>query len=110
MSTDEGFKVGDRVTRHMDVYDDTSLLLHGTVSGRYSQDGGLDGITWRNPEVYEVTWDCICTSRGYVRDRFDTEVYEATWVCKGTRRGYFRHGLDAEISPAPWEQRRGMAA
>lgn len=73
MSDSGMFDDGDRVTRPVDVFDESSPLLHGVVTMRYDQDGGCDGIHWHDPEVYEVRWDS-----GVVR------------------RGFFRHGLDLE--------------
>jgi hypothetical protein len=72
MTAEGMFEVGDRVTRPKDVYN-RSPLMHGTVTRRYGQDGGLDGVKWHDPELYEVRWD-----DGYVQ------------------KGFFRHGLDLE--------------
>lgn len=68
---DRQFEPGDRVTRPVDVFDKNSATLHGVVTRRYSQHGGFDGVTWYDPELYEVLWDDV-----------------------GLRKGYFRHGLD----------------
>jgi hypothetical protein len=73
MTANGMFEDGDRVTRPEDVFDARSPLMHGTVIRRYERDGGFDGVTWHDPEVYEVRWD-----NGVIR------------------RGYFRHGLDFE--------------
>lgn len=70
----EGFRIGDRVVRHVDVYDERSTLRHGLVVDRYGQRTRYGGTNQIDPELYAVRWD-------------DTGVIE---------RGYFRHGLDLE--------------
>lgn len=47
------FKVGDRVTRHKDVYNLKSRLMHGTVIKVYSKTNEFGHY----PELYKVQWD-----------------------------------------------------
>jgi hypothetical protein len=68
----DGFAVGDRVTRQLDVFTD-SILRHGLVVERYAARTSHQPILER--ELYAVKWD-------------DTQ---------GIERGYFRHGLTLEM-------------
>ena len=67
------WKVGDRVVRQIDVYDDSSPVRRGTVTRRYSQDGEFDGVRWHDPEIYEVLWDDGTVGRGFFRHGLDPE-------------------------------------
>lgn len=77
-AVDGRYEVGDRVVREVDVFDPKSTLMHGTVTRRYGRESGFDGVTWYDPELYEVQWD------------------------HGTiGRAFFRHGLRPEPAGTP---------
>lgn len=63
------FNVGDRVERLIDVFDQSSRLMRGSVVECYSDYRSRFGPY---PELYAVTWDH-----------------------DGYRKGYLPHGLDA---------------
>jgi hypothetical protein len=63
------FRVGDRVCRPIDIYDEESYLKFGIVTKVYSR---MDPILGHYPELYEVKWD--------------EPLY-------GTRDGYLPNGL-----------------
>lgn len=69
------WRIGDRVCRNTDVYDQSSSLLCGTVINRYSDYTSRFGPY---PELYEVEWD------GGIR-----------------QRGFLPHGLDALAARVP---------
>ena len=69
------FNVGDRVTRANDPYHPERGFRRGIVTRRYGRHGGLDGVRWYDPELYEV--------------RFDDGTVGAA---------FFRHGLDRELA------------
>jgi hypothetical protein len=70
----EGFEVGDRVERPVNVHDRRWRLKYGVVVERYSDMKARFGPY---PELYAVKWD------GDGRES----------------RGYFRHGLRASEIP-----------
>ena len=78
MATSVPLEIGQRVSRRADVFDEKSPLMYGYVVRRYSQDAGINGVKWHDPEVYEVHWE---------HDAFP-------------RRGYFRHGLQPVSEPS----------
>lgn len=47
------FRIGDRVQRREDVYDQTSPMLRGVVTDVYSRQYASGFY----PELYEVQWD-----------------------------------------------------
>lgn len=67
------WQVGDRVQRM-----DNGVMRHGTIVDRYEYRGGIDGIQWDDPYVYNVKWDDAAKAEG----------------------GYFRLALDAEGASA----------
>lgn len=69
-----GFQVGDRVSRQIDVFDPSSGVRTGTILRRYGQHGGLDGVTWFDPEVYDVEFDDGKTEIGFVRHGLSPSV------------------------------------
>ncbi len=68
------FQIGDRVQRLVDVYDEKSRLMHGSIVRVYKMTGCRFGPY---PEMYDVRWDEI-------KDRFRGE-------------GFLPHGLDPEM-------------
>lgn len=61
------WKVGDRVVRHKDVFDDSSPVMHGTVSRVVVniQPGQL-GFKYAYPEIVWVRWDGGREEGGYL--------------------------------------------
>jgi hypothetical protein len=55
----DAFKVGDRVVRKENVYEENSRILHGTVTRCYAETypGCRDDPPRHYPELYEVKWD-----------------------------------------------------
>lgn len=49
------FSVGDRVCRLEEVYDESSRLMHGTITNVYAMTSEYTRIKY--DEVYEVQWD-----------------------------------------------------
>ena len=76
------FQVGDRVVRRVNVYDESSRLMHGLVSRIYSD---YDSQFGSYPELYEVAWDHK----------------------PGVSSGFLRHGLDLEGAAIAAAQERG---
>ncbi len=62
------FHVGDRVERLEDVYDQTSLLLHGEVIEVYSYTSQRFGFY---PEMYKVKWDNEKIEKGFLPHGLD---------------------------------------
>lgn len=58
------WRIGDRVSRRIDVYDESSRLLTGTVVDAYSDHDSRFGSY---PELYEVEWDGGRRERGFLR-------------------------------------------
>jgi len=69
----DGYRVGDRVTRPVDVYAGQSPLRHGCVTRRYGKRGGLGSNHWFDPEIYDVLWDDGVEERGFFRHGLDPE-------------------------------------
>lgn len=92
------FMVNDRVTRPRDIYDANSPLMHGRVVRVDEQvPGGLDGVTWLDPEVYGVEWD-----EEQDRERPNADCLSIPKdKTKKTKVGYLPHGLDPEPRAEP---------
>jgi hypothetical protein len=56
-------KIGDRVRRRIDVYNDNSNYKTGTVTKKYSKTTQFGFY----PEIYEVLWDNDRTKKGYLK-------------------------------------------
>lgn len=73
------FKVGDRVSRPVDVYGDHNIKKFGTVVRAFSEishhchwEDGDDHGCWYNPELYSVKWDNeVRVSNGYLPHGLD---------------------------------------
>jgi len=74
------FKVGDRVVRHEDVYDQSSRLMHGVVSRRYDKYNPKYG---NYPELYDVQWEYPVTkfSHGYLPHGLHQELNDNCPAC-----------------------------
>lgn len=57
------FKIGQRVVRCENVYDQTSRLMHGVIIDRYSR---MDYRFGPYPELYAVEWDDGLVQRGFL--------------------------------------------
>jgi hypothetical protein len=57
------FQAGDRVQRHVDVYDHRSRLRHGAVVCVYGKRSERFGIY---PELYDVQWDDGRVEHGFL--------------------------------------------
>lgn len=79
-STTTRFKVGSRVVRRENVFDDTSPVMHGSVARVYEHkathklpSGAYDFY----PEVYTVRWDSGKEHDGFLPHGLELE--EAEW-------------------------------
>ena len=68
------FMPGDRVTRHKDVYDRSSPIMHGTVVKVYGRKfQSLCLGSWNDGELYEVKWDSGKIGHAYFPHGLDKE-------------------------------------
>lgn len=83
------FKIGDRVTRPIDVYNPKSPIRHGTIIEKYSQpwENRISGFVDDTGVYHEP----VIISKG-----IDPELYKVQWDDGKVQRGFFRHGLDKE--------------
>lgn len=89
---DKPFNVGDRVTRHRDVYDQHSPLLHGTIIQRY----GKKWETIENTFDYDEDGNILSLDRVVIDSGLDPELYIVQWDNGAIGYGFLRHGLDKE--------------
>lgn len=64
------FKIGDRVTRPIDVYGDHSKRNHGIIVDVYAQMNTQFGDY---PELYAVRWDCGHFEKAFLPHGLDIE-------------------------------------
>lgn len=78
------FEVGDRVQRHVNVYDRSSKLMRGVVVRRYADNYSRYGPY---PELYEVEWDCGHNQEGFLPHGLQAEAGRMTEEERMHKRG-----------------------